>query len=195
LPAFCILKSEFCNPPDFSFPYRPALLRAIIKVGSVMPERRPPMDIVKFLKSNEVAFQLRHHPARFTAQEVAAAEHISGEDVAKTVVVRAGDRFAMFVLPATHVLEMAKVRKLLGDGGARLATEEEMEQLFPDTQVGAEPPFGLEYGLDTFVEENLADFGNILIPAGTHEDSILITWKDYERLARPKVAAFGSHTA
>ena len=108
------------------------------------------MDIVKYLKSNKVKFQLRHHPARFTAQEVAAAEHITGEEVAKTVVVKAGDRFAMFVLPATHVLEMAKVRKLLGAAGARLATEDEMGRLFPDTQVGAEPPFGSEYGLDTY---------------------------------------------
>jgi Ala-tRNA(Pro) deacylase len=153
------------------------------------------MDVVKFLKSNRVKFQLRHHPARFTAQEVAAAEHITGEEVAKIVIVKAGDRFGMFVLPATYVLEMSKVRKLLSSGDARLATEDEMVGIFPDTQTGAEPPLGSEYGVEMFVEQRLADDEKILIPAGTHEDSILMDWKDYQRLAKPKVASFGSHTA
>jgi Ala-tRNA(Pro) deacylase len=153
------------------------------------------MDVVKYLKANKIRFETRHHSARFTAQEVAAAEHVSGEEVAKTVIVKAGERFAMFVLPATFVLEMSKVRRLLGANDLRLATEEEMSQLFPDAQVGAEPPLGSEYGMDTYVEEHLAADPEILIPAGTHEDCVLVAWKDYERLARPKVAAFGAHTA
>ncbi|MBE3069573.1 MAG: deacylase, partial [Planctomycetes bacterium] len=72
------------------------------------------MEVVKFLKSRRVKFQLRHHPARYTAQEVAAAEHITGDEVAKVVIIKAGDRFAMCVLPATYVLEMGQVTKALG---------------------------------------------------------------------------------
>jgi Ala-tRNA(Pro) deacylase len=153
------------------------------------------MDVVKFLKSNKVKFQLRHHPARFTAQEVAAAEHLTGEEVAKVVIVKGGEGFHMLVLPATYVLEMAKVRKLVGSIDACLANEDEMAKLFPDTQVGAEPPFGAEYGMSMYVEEQLSHDKEILISAGTHEDSILLDWKDYERLAKPKVASFGAHTA
>ena len=149
------------------------------------------MDVVKFLKSSKVKFQLRHHPARFTAQEVAAAEHITGEEVAKVVIVKAGEKFAMFVLPATCVVEMPEVKKVLGAKDVRLATEAEIAQIFPDCQVGAMPPFGAEYGLDMYVESRLAADPEILIPACTHEDSVLLAWKDYERLARPKVAAIG----
>jgi len=151
------------------------------------------MDVVKYLKSNKVKFHLRHHPARFTAQEVAAAEHITGEEVAKVVVVKAGEKFAMFVLPATCVLEMAEVKKVIGANNVRLATEEEIEKIFPDCQVGAMPPFGAEYGVDMYVESRLAADPEILIPAGTHEDSVLMSWQDYQRLAKPKVAAFASH--
>ena len=151
------------------------------------------MDIVKFLKSNRVKFQLRHHPARFTAQEVAAAEHITGEEVAKVVVVKAAQRYAMCVLPATFVLKMDLVKTALGVPDVGLATEDEIARLFPDCEVGAMPPFGSEYGLETWVEQHLAADEEILIPAGTHEDSVLMAWKDYERLARPKVAPFGVH--
>ncbi|MBM4017284.1 MAG: YbaK/EbsC family protein [Planctomycetes bacterium] len=153
------------------------------------------MQVVEFLKANKVKFQLRHHPAMFTAQEVAAAEHITGEEVAKVVIVRADGRFAMFVLPATCVLDFKDAARLLAARDVRLATEAEMEKLFPDCQVGAQPPFGTEYGVETYVEKRLASDPEILIPAGTHEDSVLLAWPDYERLAKPKVAAFATHTA
>ena len=151
------------------------------------------MDLVKYLKSNRVKFQLRHHPARFTAQEVAAAEHITGEEVAKVVIVKAGAKFAMCVLPATCIVQMPRLKEMLGAADVRLANEDEISRLFPDAQVGAMPPFGGEYGLDTFVDEHLAHDPEILIPAGTHEDSVLMAWADYERLARPKVVAFAAH--
>jgi len=153
------------------------------------------MDVMKFLKSNKVGFRLRHHPARFTAQEVAAAEHITGEEVAKVVIVKAGGKFAMLVLPATCVVEMAEARKVLGAGDVRLATEAEIAEIFPDCQVGATPPFGAEYGVDMYIDSRLAADPEILIPAGTHEDSLLMSWRDYQRIARPKVASFASHKA
>ena len=152
------------------------------------------MDLVKYLKSHKVKFQLRHHPARFTAQEVAAAEHITGEEVAKVVIVKADDRFAMFVLPATHIVEMPKVKALLKAKDVRLASETEMAQLCPGCEVGAMPPFGAEFDMDTYVEAHLAADEEILIPAATHEDSILMAWKDYARLAKPKIESFGMHT-
>jgi Ala-tRNA(Pro) deacylase len=153
------------------------------------------MDVVKYLKSNKVKFQLRHHPARFTAQEVAAAEHITGEEVAKVVIVKAGDKFAMFVLPATCIVEMDLVKKVLGAKNVCLANEQEIAEIFPDCQVGAMPPFGDEYGVAMYVERRLAADPEILIPAGTHEDSVFLAWRDYERVAKPKVADFASHKA
>ena len=151
------------------------------------------MDVLKFLKENQVKFQMRHHPAQYTAQEVAAAEHITGEEVAKVVIVKAGERFVLCVLPATCLLQMPRLKKLLATKEVRLASEDEIAKQFPDCQVGAMPPFGSQYGLETYVDERLAADPEILIPAGTHEDSVLLAWKDFERLAEPKVAAFASH--
>ena len=151
------------------------------------------MNVVKYLKSNKVKFALRHHPTRYTAQEVAAAEHITGEEVAKVVILKADERHVMCVLPATHVVDMDKARKALGAGKVTLATEDEIAEIFPDCEVGAMPPFGAEYDLETYVDEHLAKDEQILIPAGSHEDSVLLAWKDYERLARPQVASIGVH--
>ena len=152
------------------------------------------MNIVELLKKEKVPFEPRHHPPRFTAQEVAAAEHVSGEAVAKVVVVKADDRFVMCVLPATYVLVMDRLKQIVRATSARLATEEEMAGLFPDTEIGAEPPFGTEYGLDVVAEMHLAEDDRILIPAGTHHDSILLKWSDFQRVAHPQVASIGVHT-
>jgi Ala-tRNA(Pro) deacylase len=88
---------------------------------------------------------------------------------------------------------MNQVKKILGAAEVRLATEDEIAKLFPDCQVGAMPPFGKEYGVETYVEANLAADEEILIPAGTHEDAVLMSWKDYEAVAKPKIGAFGIH--
>ena len=151
------------------------------------------MDVVKYLKSNKVKFQLRHHPARYTAQEVAAAEHITGAEVAKVVILKADERHVMCVLPATCVVDMKKAKKALGAGTVSLATEDEIAAIFPDCEVGAMPPFGAEYDLETYVDVHLAEDEEILIPAGTHEDSVLLAWEEYQRLARPTVADIGEH--
>jgi len=151
------------------------------------------MDLVEFLKDGKVKFQLRHHPACFTAQEVAAAEHITGEEVAKVVIVKADDRFVMCVLRATYRLEMPMVAKAAGAKKVRLATEEEMARLCPDCEVGAMPPFGRQYNMDTYVDADLAADEEVLIPAGTHQDSVLLAWADYARLAEPAIAPLGVH--
>jgi len=151
------------------------------------------MDVVKFLKSNKVKFALRHHPARYTAQEVAAAEHITGEEVAKVVILKAEGCHAMCILPATCAVDMKKAKKALGVGKVQLAGEDEIAGIFPDCEVGAMPPFGAEYDLQTYVDQRLAEDEKILIPAGTHEDSVLLAWEDYKRLARPKVADIAVH--
>jgi Ala-tRNA(Pro) deacylase len=152
------------------------------------------MDVVKFLKEKKVKFHLRHHPARYTAQEVAAAEHITGEEVAKVVIVKADSEFAMFVAPATYVLDVDRIKQLTGAKKVRLASEEEIGELFPDCEIGAMPPFGKQYDVALFAEKSLAEDENILIPACTHEDSVLLAWKDFERLAEPRIASFGEHT-
>jgi len=45
------------------------------------------MDIGKYLKEQGVRFEMHEHPAAYTAQEVAAEEHVSGDIMAKAVVV------------------------------------------------------------------------------------------------------------
>lgn len=55
----------------------------------------------KMLADEGARFEVIMHPEAYTAQERAAACHITGRRLAKVVVVRDGDWFAMAVLPAS----------------------------------------------------------------------------------------------
>ena len=151
------------------------------------------MDVTEYLRQQGVAFEMHEHPPAYTAQEVAAEEHVSGNLMAKAVVVRAGEAFAICALPASYKLDMSKVAEAMGAGEAQLADELEMAKLFPGVEVGAEPPFGNLWDLPTLVDEHLANDEEIVFQAGTHRHAIRMRYEDYARLAQPKVADLAVH--
>jgi Ala-tRNA(Pro) deacylase len=152
------------------------------------------MDIVEFLTQSGVEFEGTVHEQAFTAQEVAATEHVSGHIFAKTVIVKAGDAYCMLVLPASRHVDLSKVAELVGAETA-LATEPEMKNLFQDCEIGAEPPFGSHYDVKTFLDRSLSDVDQIVFRAGRHSRTVKMGRADYERLEEPTVADFAIREA
>lgn len=149
-----------------------------------------PTRLIEFLNQSKVRYEVLHHPEAFTAQELAAVEHVKGRNHAKVVIVKAdADNKLMAVLPADHRVDLAKFKEVTGKRAA-LATEAEFKGLFPDCAVGAMPPFGHLYDVPTYVDENLIDDEFIVFEAGTHQDAIKMGYGDYVRLAKPTVAGF-----
>jgi Ala-tRNA(Pro) deacylase len=144
--------------------------------------------VKEYLDKQNVPYTHHVHRTAYTAQEVAAEEHIPGKMVAKIVVVKFGDQLAMVVLPASARLDLEAVRRLVGHREARLASELEFTGAFPDCDVGAMPPFGNLYNVPVFVDRALAEDEEIAFNAGTHQDSIHMKYADFARLANPTVA-------
>jgi len=151
------------------------------------------MKAEQYLRDQGVAFEHHTHTPVYTAQELAAEEHVPGRDVAKTVIVKADDAFAMCVLPASFKLDLNKVAQALGAERCRLADESEMAELFPDVEIGAEPPFGTLYGIPTLVDIHLAEEDRIVFASDSHREAIAMKYADYARLSGPRVADFSVH--
>ena len=151
------------------------------------------MDILAYLKKQKVKFKHMTHEEKFTSQEVAAAQHVPGGQLMKAVLVKADKEFTLAVLSANHKIDFKKLAKALGVKKASLAAEADMAKLFPDVEVGAEPPFGKLYNVPTVVDEFLAHDEEVVFQAGTHKDTVRMKWVDYEKIEGPKVAAFGEH--
>ena len=88
---------------------------------------------------------------------------------------------------------MGKTAAALGLKSVRLADESELAKLFPDVEVGAEPPFGQLYDLPVLVDEHLAAEEEIVFQAGTHCQAIRIAYGDYATLAHPQVTDLAVH--
>lgn len=151
------------------------------------------MDVAKYLKDKGVQFQELHHPVAFTAQQVAAEQHVPGRMMVKAVVVKVDNKYSLVVLPAIYNVDFQRLKKVLGAKNVSLATEQEMSKLFPDCEVGAEPPFGELYGVPTVVEEHLTSCSEIVFQAGSHTQTMKISYGDFVKLTDAKVGAFGQH--
>jgi len=121
-----------------------------------------------------------------TAQRIAQAEHVKGRHHAKVVMVKSGEQHCMVVLPADRQVDLEKVEKAIGKS-ASLAREKEFKTLFPDCAIGAMPPFGNLYNVPTFVDQSLAEQDYIVFEAGTHSDAIKLSYRDYEKIVKPRV--------
>jgi Ala-tRNA(Pro) deacylase len=144
-----------------------------------------------YLRDNGVEFEAHSHPEAFSAQKVAAFEHVSGKQLAKPVMVVCDGDLVMAVVPAHEKVELGRFKTAAGAGDARLAREDEFAPRFPDSDPGAQPPFGNLYDVPTYVDESLTKQQTIVVQAGTHTDTVTLSYTDYERLVTPKVASFG----
>lgn len=145
----------------------------------------------EYLDSRGVKYEVLSHKVAYTAQETAAAQRITGWNVAKCVVCFCDGKFLLFVLQAPTVIDFARLKKSLGCQEARLASEQEMEQLFPETELGAESPFGDLYGLPVFIDKGLTEIEEIIFNAGSHTEAIRMKMDDYRKLANPKIVEMG----
>src|SRR5262245_12468429 len=148
--------------------------------------------LTEFLEKNQVPFQQIHHPVDFTSQETAAHTNTSGRAFAKTVVLRIDDGFGLAVLPAHQRIEFDSLRRWLNAQEIRLATEDEMQRIFPDCEVGAEPPLGRLYELPVYVSPVLARDEEITFNGGSHEEAIRMKYDDFARLTNPSIIHFTS---
>jgi len=149
-----------------------------------------PKKLTDFLDGKKAKYKVISHPEAFTAQETAHAEHVSGKEVAKVVVVQADGKNVMLVLPGDRKANLDQVKTLLSAKKITLASEAEMESLFAECQKGAMPPLGNLYNLPCYVDKQLANNAHIVFNAGTHRESIQMTYKDYEALTQPTLAEF-----
>jgi Ala-tRNA(Pro) deacylase len=147
----------------------------------------PLAKLMEYLDSHDKKYVVVKHSKAFTAQEVAASAHIPGKNMAKAVMVKVDGAIKMVVLPSTHNVDFDLIKETNGAEKVELASEEEFESLFPGCEVGAMPPFGNLFDMETFVAEPLAENDEIAFNAGTHKELVKMRYEDFKELVNPKV--------
>jgi Ala-tRNA(Pro) deacylase len=150
----------------------------------------PVRKLKEILDREKVKYVSIVHSTAYTAQEVAASAHVTGREMAKTVIVKLDGQTAMTVLPANRKIVLQDLREVTGSDQVRFASEEEFKSRFPDCETGAMPPFGNLYDMEVFVAESLTKNEEIAFNAGSHTEIIKLKFCDFERLVKPRVVSF-----
>jgi Ala-tRNA(Pro) deacylase len=148
------------------------------------------MKITELLTDRGIRFEHMHHRPAYTAQRVAEELHVPGREVAKPVLLRTAEGYIMAVVPATHRIDLERLREMLNEAYIDVASEAEMDRLFPDCEPGAMTPFGSLYHVPTVVDDTLAEDDQIVFEAQSHEDAIRMSYRDYEAIEKPRHGRF-----
>jgi Ala-tRNA(Pro) deacylase len=141
------------------------------------------------LTARGIPFEEMHHPPAFTAQQVAAREHVSGHRMAKVVAAVVDGRAVELILPASRRVDLERVKEVLGAKDVRLASEEEMGRVFTGCEVGAIPALRHWEGVTVLMDRTMPVDGDLVIQAGTHTDAIRLPLREWFEMVNPQVVS------
>ena len=127
-----------------------------------------------YLMAQDVEYDVLTHPHTATSGESAQAAHVPGSRLAKSVILEDDQGYLMVVLPSSRQVNMQELHRQL-NRNLVLATESELGGLFADCEIGALPPIGSAYGVETVVDDAIAE-------AGDHEQLVHVSAETFQSL-------------
>jgi Ala-tRNA(Pro) deacylase len=143
------------------------------------------MRVADFLATQQVPYETLLHPPAFTAQKRARFLHVSGRRVAKAVLLHGTSGFVLAVLSALEHIDTDLLSRVLGEE-MRLATDDEIAEVFNDCEWGVVPPFGTLYGLPVLLDEEIEPGTMMVFETNTHAEAVRMLCRDFERLEQPR---------
>lgn len=132
----------------------------------------------QYLADQKIAYEVITHRPTISSSKTAEASHVSGDCIAKAVIVKDEDRFMLAVLPASHHVKLGDLSSVLGRG-VHLATEGEASELFPDCSTGAIPALGAAYGVNMVVDDSLAEQPEVYFEGGDHTSLVQVSAEQF----------------
>jgi len=137
--------------------------------------------VSSYLQNHSIPFDLISHDYSYSSLETARRAHVDEDHIAKAVVVKDAKGYAVVVVPGGEWLRMHVLREEL-NRDFELATEAELKSLFEDCELGAVPPVGQAYHLETYLDERLNSLANVYFEAGDHEHLVHLHADDFHEL-------------
>lgn len=151
------------------------------------------LALLEYLEWEGVDYELVPHPFVAGSQYTAQQAHISGEQLAKCVVVEDNSGYLMTVLPATHHVDLSKLKDIT-HRELHFASEKELNELFDDCSKGAIPPLPEAFGYKGLMDKSLDACDDVYLEAGDHTELVHLSGDDFKYLmANTDKANFSHH--
>jgi Ala-tRNA(Pro) deacylase len=136
------------------------------------------MTVEEFLDRHHLPYEMVSHEPTDNSLDSARAAHIPPERVAKGVLLHANGKFVLAVTRADCHLNLPELRRQL-QAEVGLATREEIESVFDDCVLGAVPPLGPAYGIESIWDDELAKEPDLYFELGDHTHLVHLNTRDY----------------
>ncbi len=137
--------------------------------------------LVMTLSQHGINYDTVRHRHSDTSLNSAHAAHVPAMLMAKPVMLEDEKGFVMALVPANQHVKVDELNMFL-NRNMSLAREGELAELFPDCELGAIPPLGEAYGVETVVDYSFDDYQDVYLEAGNHKDLIHISGNDFRDL-------------
>ena len=147
-----------------------------------------------YLERREIDYQLESHPHSEFSMQTAEMAHVSGDALAKGILVSDDDGYLLVVLPADFHIELESLQRLLGQE-VSMVDEPDLAEVFPDCEPGAVPPVGMAYDIKTIwdPESSLGKLDEIFFEAGDHQTLVCMSGVQFHELMAPAERGKFSH--
>ncbi len=145
-------------------------------------------DVMDYLRGNRTEFKILTHPPYASKRDMASSKGIPPEEVADVLTLRADKWFVMTVIPAGRKVSEQTLCDLLQAKELSDVSEWDLERLFPTCEIKSVAPFGHLFGVPVVADASFERIGRIVFPACSRTISLMMEWRDYQRLVHPTVA-------
>jgi len=157
-----------------------------------LEEKHLASTVERHLEDAGIDYDVIPHDHTASSMSTAMSAHVSGEMMAKGVVLKDADGYLMAIMPATYKFSESEMYDVLGRR-MKLADENELASIFPDCDPGAVPPLAEAYGMEAVWDDSLSYRGEIYFEAGDHNNVVHVTGKDFRKLMGSAKHAYFSH--
>ncbi|MFH2136664.1 MAG: YbaK/EbsC family protein [Patescibacteria group bacterium] len=149
-----------------------------------------PKKLLSYLDKTKIGYKIVRHKTVYTAYDAAQTLGVKLGEIAKTLLIKADKNYLLAVLPASHKLDFGKLKKLVKAKKIEIAKEGMMKKMFK-IKPGALSPFGQIYKVPVYVDKGILRAKKIIAGAGTFEESVAMTAKNFLKATGGILGIFG----
>jgi Ala-tRNA(Pro) deacylase len=160
------------------------------RCGAVVLDRRQALEVSmsisprlsNYLDQSGAQYEVCAHPHSRSSAETARLAQVPEHQLAKSVILEDDDGCVVAVVPADSRVQLAEVSRMLGRHALRLSDEAKIGSMFDGCELGAVPAFGMAWGVETVVDDELERNPQVYVETGDHESLLRMSNSQFSRL-------------
>lgn len=139
--------------------------------------------VLSCLERLRIPYDIISHPHSIPTRATAEAAAVPASQIAKPVILGDEQGYLMVVIPGDRQVDIEALSRRLGRR-LQLVHEDTFAHLFTDCELGAVPPLGSAYGVETLVDDRVLAQEHVCFVGGDHDELVRVTGDAFRLLIR-----------